>query len=415
MPPRPRANARRWFFNVLWQQPLYAIPFAVFFGLLFGGGEWSSYVRAYKISLVFAYTIGFSVWATEAFLMSRYRPEGGPRRIPLWGEILTFMGVSIVASMLASVIAHFTFMPGMLGGVRGVLLTVMFTFLFAGLVTGIVYVNMFYHQAIERARSDQELSLARRIQRSFLLSQFPSRARIDVHAVNWSSREVSGDFYDVVPVGEEGLLIAVADVSGKGVPAALLSSMLQASVRTLAGAERSVAAIIQKVNALMCQRPDTGQFVTFFLAWVDERSLTLRYTNAGHNFPVLLRKSGRKLLELGGTVVGIAEGLQWVEDEIALEPGDRLVLYTDGVSEAVNAAGEMFGEERLYQLLDRSSPESSAPELVDHVLKGLRGFLGEVEPNDDVTVLALRVLDGAPVQAAPPRPDTRTAAGIPPG
>jgi serine phosphatase RsbU (regulator of sigma subunit) len=400
---RPKTPLRR-LLDLLWRQPLWSIPFAIFFGTLFGGGGFDNYWRAFKISLVFAYTIGFSAWATETFFIQRLRPEEGTRRIPLWAEILTFLGVSVVASMGAAVIVHFTLSPGMLGSFRSALITLMFTLVFAFLVTGSIYVVTFYRQSLERARSDQELTLARRIQRSFLLSNFPARPRLEVHAVNWSSRQVSGDFYDVVPVGNEGLLIAVADVSGKGVPAALLSSMLQASLRTQAGSERSVAAMMHKINALVCQRADTGQFATVFLAWIDERSLTLRYTNAGHNFPVLLGRNGHRLLDRGGTVVGIAEGLSWEEEEVALEAGDRLLLYTDGVSEGTNASGEMFGEERLYALLDGAPPDLPAPALVDRVLEGLRGFLGEVEPNDDVTVLALRVL-GAP---EPPAASTRS-------
>src|SRR6185369_2760707 len=134
--------------------------------------------------------------------------------------------------------------------------------------------------------ADQELTLARRIQRSFLLESFPQRPRLEVHATNISSREVSGDFYDVVPVADNGLLLAVADVSGNGVPAALLSSMLQASVRTQAGATPSVSAMMGRINSLACQRTATGQFATFFLAWIDERTMRLHYTNAGHNQPI---------------------------------------------------------------------------------------------------------------------------------
>jgi serine phosphatase RsbU (regulator of sigma subunit) len=408
---RPRSS-RAWLISMLWQQPLYAIPFALFFGTLFGaGGGWESYWSAYKVSLVFSYVIGLSVWATETFVISRLRPDEGPRRIPLWAEILTFVGVSVLASMVGAVIVHFTFAPGMLENIRSFFITAMFSVLFGLLVTALIYGVIFYRQALQRARADQELNMARRIQRSFLISNFPRRPRLEVHAVNWSSREVSGDFYDVVPAGDEGLLIAIADVSGKGVPAALLSSMLQASLRTQAGAERSVAAMMGRINTLVCKRADTGQFATFFLASIDERDLTLRYTNAGHNFPVLLSRNGRRLLDKGGTVVGMAEQLSWAEEEIALLPGDRLILYTDGVSEAADASGDMYGEDRLYALLESIGPDLTAPAMVDRVLDALREFLGEVEPADDVTVLAVRVLDPARrVLATPPARDAASAA-----
>lgn len=119
---------------------------------------------------------------------------------------------------------------------------------------------------------------------------------------------MSGDFYDVVVPGDDRVLLAIADVSGKGVPAALLSAMLQASLRTQAALALSPAAMMHVINALACQRAVTGQFATFFLASIDEPLLTLRFTNAGHNFPVLLRAGGaRELLETGGLVVGMME------------------------------------------------------------------------------------------------------------
>src|SRR5262249_18368757 len=127
----------------------------------------------------------------------------------------------------------------------------MFTVLFSILFSAIAYAYFYYQKSLERARAEQELSLARRIQRSFLLSQFPPMPRLELHAVNTSSKEVGGDFYDYVPAGDGTFLLAVADVSGKGVPAALLTSMLQASLRTQAGTVSSVASILGNVNHLV--------------------------------------------------------------------------------------------------------------------------------------------------------------------
>jgi sigma-B regulation protein RsbU (phosphoserine phosphatase) len=246
---------------------------------------------------------------------------------------------------------------------------------------------------MERAGSDRELQLARRIQQSFLPSVFPARRRFDVHATNVASKEVSGDFYDVVPVGDDGYLLAVADVSGKGVPAALLSSMLQASLRTQAPSGIRLAAMMESVNALVCQRVATGQFATFFLAAASERDMTLRFTNAGHNYPILFQaRGGRRTLETGGLVVGMMEPVAYDEGTVALEPGDRLIIYSDGVTEAARADGEMFGEERLVTLVESLPAGLAARELVERVLAGLRAFLGEAEAGDDITLMALRVL-----------------------
>ncbi|MFI5371913.1 MAG: PP2C family protein-serine/threonine phosphatase, partial [Candidatus Eisenbacteria bacterium] len=226
---------------------------------------------------------------------------------------------------------------------------------------------------------------------------------VDVHAENVSSREVSGDFYDVVSAGDGTLLLTIADVSGKGVPAALLSSMLQASLRTQAVSAVSPAAMMTIVNRMACDRGTTGQFATLFLAAVDERAMTLRYTNAGHNFPVLLRGDGRRmLLEDGGLLVGMLPAAEYAEGRVMLKPGDRLVLYTDGVTEAVDANGVMFGEERLYAMLESLPLDLTARGIVERVLSAVRGFLDEIEPGDDITVMAMRVMEDGPG-----RPDVR--------
>lgn len=388
---RRKPTARAAFVRLLWQQPIVAIPFGVFFSLIFGGFP-GTVPNATLISLVFAYVVGIAVWAVRWPILRDHSV------VKDWKQPALYYAVaSIGASLLAALIVDLTLVPGFVTrSGRNVAVVLAFATLFCALFMGIGMAMSFYRDAMDKAKAEQELDMARRIQRSFLLSSFPERPRLELHAVNWSSRHVSGDFYDVVPVGDDGVLIAVADVSGKGVPAALLSSMLQASLRTQAGAGIAVAEMMRKINTLVCQRQDTGQFATFFLAWVDERSLTLRYTNAGHNFPVLLARDGRRLLDQGGTVVGVMEHLDWAEGEVALAPGDRLVLYTDGVTEAADTGGEMYGEERLYALLDALPRHLDAAGVVEGVLAGLRRHLGDAEPGDDVTVLALRVRDATP-------------------
>jgi len=382
-------TARRALLRLMWQQPLVAVPFAFFFAVLFGGFP-QSVLATYPIALVFSVVIGLAIWAVRWPILRNHQGLTN-----WWKPTLFYAGGSICSSLLAALIIHYTIRPGFLGSGQNIAIILMFTLVFGALFMGMGLAMTFYKDALERAKSDQELTLARRIQRSFLLETFPQRPRIEIHATNLSSRQVSGDFYDVVPVAGEGLLIAVADVSGKGVPAALLSSMLQASVRTQAGQEPSVSAMMERINSLVCQRSATGQFATFFLAWIDERRMRLVYTNAGHNQPVHLGASGRRLLDVGGTVVGMLEGMTWEQADVPLVTGDRVVLYTDGVTEAMNDEDEMYGEERFYQLVDRLPADLSAAAMVDEVVKDLREFLGELEPGDDVTVMALRVLEGA--------------------
>jgi sigma-B regulation protein RsbU (phosphoserine phosphatase) len=158
--------------------------------------------------------------------------------------------------------------------------------------------------------------------------------------------------------------------------------------------------MMRAINALACQRVSTGQFATFFLAVLHEPTLTFRFTNAGHNFPVLQRAGGgRELLETGGVVVGMLDAPEYEEGVLQLEPGDRIVFYTDGVSEAERADGEMYGEERLYARLDDAPRAMPAERLVEHVLAGVREHLDGTEAGDDITVMALRVLESDTARA----------------
>jgi sigma-B regulation protein RsbU (phosphoserine phosphatase) len=225
--------------------------------------------------------------------------------------------------------------------------------------------------------------------------------RLDVHAVNTPSRQVGGDYYDVVSPAGGGRLVAIADVSGKGVPAALLTSMLQASLRTQAENTVSVGEILTGINALVYRSTSAEQFATFFLARVDEENLRMTYCNAGHNYPVLIRSNGEhEYLVRGGMMVGSFAGASFEEGEVQLAPGDRVVLYTDGISEAVNRAGQEFGEDRVRDLVRRLPPDLSAREITSRILDAFYRFLDGAEPQDDVTVMVLRVLEPAPAPTA---------------
>jgi serine phosphatase RsbU (regulator of sigma subunit) len=252
---------------------------------------------------------------------------------------------------------------------------------------------------VQVARFEEELNLARQIQRSFLLSDFPDLPRFQVHASNIPSKEVGGDFYDLVPSGDGSFYLAIADVAGKGVPAALLSSMLQASLRTQASSTRSVPEILRNINSLVYRSTSIEQFATFFLARLDPRSLRMSFSNAGHNYPVVLRRTGERVfLDRGGIILGIVEGADFEEDHVSLRGGDRVVFYTDGISEAVNGRGEEFGEERLCEVVRSLPADRSAREITDRILEALRVFLGEEEPRDDMTLMVLRVLEPEPAR-----------------
>jgi sigma-B regulation protein RsbU (phosphoserine phosphatase) len=267
-------------------------------------------------------------------------------------------------------------------------------------------------ERVEVVRFEEELRLARQIQRSFLMSQFPAMARFEVHALNIPSKEVGGDFYDLVPCGDGGFVVAIADVAGKGVPAALLSSMLQASLRTQAASIPSVAEILRNINSLVYRGTAVHQFATFFIARVENDTLRMTFSNAGHNYPVVARRNGDQLtLERGGIVLGIMEGAAYEEEDVRLEAGDRVLFYTDGITEAVNGAGEQFGEDRLCEVLRGLPEEMPANAVAEQILDALRSFLGAEEPRDDMTLMVLRVTEPDPAPLSPGRLEELEHAG----
>lgn len=247
---------------------------------------------------------------------------------------------------------------------------------------------------LQVARLEEELSLAQKIQQTFLQTEIPPLPRCEVHAVNLPSRQVGGDYYDIVMCDDGSFFVAIADVAGKGVPAALKSSMLQAGLRALSRREQSVAAVLRGLNALIYRSNAVHQFVTMFLAHVDPSGRRLRYSNAGHNYPILVRSDGSQhTLETGGLLLGVIADVHFEEGSLELERGDRLVLYTDGISEADDGTGEMYGEERLTLLLAGLPSGLDASAISKRVLDAVEHHLGAEEAQDDRTLVVLRVLD----------------------
>ncbi|HKQ59197.1 MAG TPA: PP2C family protein-serine/threonine phosphatase [Candidatus Eisenbacteria bacterium] len=387
---RPR-SAGLGFLTMLWRQPLFALPIALFFAALYGRGS-GGIIRALQLSLVFAYVIGILLWVLEYFVIPRLPQRPGESNASAVIRISVIYAVtSMFGAALSAYLLHSTVFPGLLGDARSVAVFGMTTLMFGALATGIVLAAIFYRDAIQRAKAEQELDLARRIQRAFLISEFPARPRTEVFAVNVSSKQVSGDFYDVVPVADS-ILVAIADVSGKGVAAALMSSMLQASLRTQAHAVPSTSDVLLNMNRLLCGGAPTGKFATFFLGRFDEPTLTLHYANAGHNLPLLRRADGSvEALEPSGLLLGIQDEIRLTDSTVQLSPGDCLVLYTDGISEAADSANDLFGEERLARVVAGLAPGLASQQVADAIMAAVRAHLNGVEAGDDMTLVVLRV------------------------
>ncbi len=240
----------------------------------------------------------------------------------------------------------------------------------------------------------KELDIASHIQQSILprkFPPFPGRSEFDIFATMLPAREVGGDFYDFFLIGDDRLGCVIGDVSGKGIPAALSMAVSRTLLRSTALSGTSPAQCLEQVNTLLCLENSEDMFVTIFYGVLNTRSGVLKYANGGHNPPYLLRQGGtvEPLPSTGGTVLGAIEGLTYRASSITLQVGDRLLLYTDGVTEAMDDTGTLYSEQRLQQLLralDAPEPES----LVHAVVEEVKRHAGTAPQHDDITVLAIR-------------------------
>src|SRR3984893_10833596 len=240
-------------------------------------------------------------------------------------------------------------------------------------------------------QQEHEIAEARAIQEGFLPKEIPQMEGYEIASAWQSARVVGGDYFDVLPFEREIFGLCIADVAGKGLPAALLMSNLQAAVRGLASAALSPEDLCARLNALLCRNMASDRFVTLFYAQLDGVSRRLCYTSAGHNPPFVLHQDGsHERLDEGGGVLGVFATQTFHAGVAELRPGDRVVLYTDGVTEASNAADEEFGEERLLQVL-QDNRESSAQELQKNILRAASDFCSGTW-RDDATLLVLAVL-----------------------
>ncbi|MHC4822987.1 MAG: ATP-binding SpoIIE family protein phosphatase [Planctomycetota bacterium] len=243
-----------------------------------------------------------------------------------------------------------------------------------------------------KERMEGELTIGRDIQMSMLPEDFDAyshRTEFLIHAALHPAREVGGDFYDFFLIGEERLCICVGDVSGKGVPAALFMAMTKTLIKSRATNDVSPASILTHVNDELGHSNDSCMFVTVWLGILDLNTGKLRFTNAGHNPPFLLHEEDppRRLAELHGPIVAAVPGMTYGESEQEMTRGDRLLVYTDGITEAMNEKGHLYGEEPLVDCL-KGGP-AAVKGMVDDVVSRVWEFQGKAEQADDITVMAL--------------------------
>ncbi len=236
----------------------------------------------------------------------------------------------------------------------------------------------------------KELNVASSIQQSILPTEFPKDEGYDIFANMEPARNVGGDFFDVLRLDNDKIGIAVADVSDKGVPAALFMMSSRTLLKGAAIGNIEPGKVLQEVNDLLDEENDASMFVTVLYAVYDPSNGKLTYANGGHDAPLVIHPDGSStLLGLtGGIALGVAPGLEYSQSSVTLEPGETVVLYTDGVTEAMNGDGEEFGVDRMGQIFS-AEPPSNAREANTAVFDAVSAFAGDTPQSDDITCLAL--------------------------
>jgi len=249
-------------------------------------------------------------------------------------------------------------------------------------------------EQLERERIVKELEIARNIQQTLLPTSLPTLAGADMAAMSLPAKEVGGDFYDVIPISSEALGLVIADVSGKGVPAALFMALSRALMRANSVRAEDVAEAVIQTNRLILECATSGLFVTLFYGIIEPQQRMLRYVSAGHNPPILFRSATGEveLLEADGIALGVMDEIELEEKTVTVEPGDVIVMYTDGVTESINTQEEEFGEARLIEEIQQHHA-LPAQELMSRITNDILTEFTQGEPQfDDFTMMVVKMV-----------------------
>jgi len=402
-----RAITSHILFRLFGRPIFFAVPFALFFFIM-NGERFSDLPWYYLAALIFSTYINFANLANARWIVprlsSRSRAAQGK---PLVLEIASFAVASLAASLAAALTLHLTIVPGMLGSPKDVLQLVTYSCLFVVLVMGVIYAVRFQREVVDRIRNEaerkgreeQELKTAAEIQQALLPPRSIAGATFTVAGASIPCRTIGGDFYDTFELPDGRLGFALGDVAGKGPPAAILAAMVQGIFASHVGAGAGPAETLDRVNKAVLRRAIESRFATLVYGLLSPDG-TLVASNAGHNPTFLFRADGRlERLDKGGLMVGAFDFAVYEEERASLRPGDTLVLYSDGATDATSPTGEQFGEERFLAALSTAHRETP-DDLVARLLKEIRVFADGEPPADDVTLLVVRFAEGAPSPGA---------------
>lgn len=248
-------------------------------------------------------------------------------------------------------------------------------------------------ETIAKQRLEEELSLAKSIQSRLLPQKMPQLKGYDLHGINLPSKQVGGDYFDVIDLGKNEIILTVADVSGKGMPASLLMSNLQAALQTLCDENYSLAQITAKLNNLIHRNTSVDKYITFFLLKLNTVDGRYQYVNAGHNPPYHFQANlDFSTLDAGGLILGMMPDVVYETGQGILDRGECITMFTDGVTEAMNEQNREFEEKRVIEFFRRSALRGSAEQLNLKLIEEITAFAGDPTQSDDVTILTIKRL-----------------------
>ena len=316
----------------------------------------------------------------DMYLLLRYKSKFNKR---LLGALWLYLAAPVAAIIVQSFLKDIQFV---------ILATVFGAVYMFGVIMRDQVVR-FEQQKAESSRIEAELNMASAVQADMLpniFPAFPEREEFDIYASMKPAKEVGGDFYDFFLIDHDHLGIVIADVSGKGIPAALFMMVSKILVQNYATVCNSAAKVLEAVNHQICSGNREEMFVTVWLGILDLNTGKLTAANAGHEYPALYDGKGAFSLvrDKHGFVIGGMDGVKYKEYEIQMQPGSKLFLYTDGVPEATNAANELFGTKRMIEAL-RGAQERSAQEILEAVNRSVSAFVKDAPQFDDLTMLCL--------------------------
>lgn len=252
--------------------------------------------------------------------------------------------------------------------------------------------NAYLLQArVEMERVDKEIQIAAEIQNKLLPEKLPSIEGYEIDALAIPCKTIGGDYYDVVPVEDDSYVLVVADVSGKGIPASLLVSTLNAALHAYIQTSMSLTDLVQKLNVMIYKNTPSERYITFFIAVLNTRRNQLMYVNAGHNFPYKVVKGQEEFVHLtaGGLPLGMFDHAEYQSETIDIQPSDLLVFYSDGVTEAMDKKYEEYGENRFRECI-LANVDKTINEMRGSIVKDIQNFVGSEPQSDDITIMLAR-------------------------